>query len=1772
MSAKGMKTYYKYESMEMETAGKFFLNLAYGKKDYFLTIPLVTTRGSDKIALSAIYSSDNSAYRTYGEQFSIGDKCNLILSPKITQIVSHTKIAITYADGDVKEFLYKNDNTYENADSHSKVQFENNEYILINNDGDKLYYSGAGQLAYKVVKADTTAYNISVENETILISNSLSSVLEVKSSESNVSEIIYTENNEVITRVSFVYENGSLIGVKYYESSFLQYENKYDFNVHSIKLLSVKDGYSNNSFELTQTNLYSLSKYNLTNNHKIAFVRVQYNSDNTVVTDVFDNTVTYYFNSDNTCKYCVDSLRNYTMYTYDDTHEVLKCGAMQYNSDNLLVNGDLQVTKSNNSIEIKGFDWGGTALKIENVTGATPFSQFGYDSVLHIETPEKTQSGETCLFSLSQTLERSITLNDSFEFSFLVKNNAVSTNPNSKVEIYLALIGESGDFNVAAKYDLDLSKSDYTSWQLTTLSIVAEQSYSKLQVLVRAEANVSFDVGGFRLIALKKSVDITYNGEGKIETVSTTDREKAYSYNGYKTETSTDSDGNFVHNYYDDKNRLVKVVYPNGTIRTYQYNDRNNKVTCDTMTSYRYTMSTKTQFDEQNNFVKTETAPSGFDTEYQYSQGVVSQVKNPMGTATNYEYYHNLDLKSLNVASVTNGFRYNGGNLIFAETDDKPRYNFVYEDGNLQKVELLREDNATELCSYDYLEKNNTVTSLTTSKKYPNGEQYNFQYNSRGQIQSVSYQKDNESKNVASYIYDSRNGKLLSATDENDGRTTSYTYDMEGRVTQINSISPRGSQKYRYYYDAASNLRFQIKKYLSFENYSETLPLSRSASISMEGLIHSYKTQDYYTAFFQNNFDLSNRSGAKSPTKTLSAEYLTHYNALPCFRNAKNYSLTYNFSVADSNAYSQTAGFWFKFINKPTAAIEVLRFGSNMQALGVYYVVASRKLQIKRGTLKIYDSNVRIDPDEWNFISLTQTKQGSNYQYELCINGEIEIFSSSITTAAPSAIAIGGDTSKGSFVGYIAGVIVGNSAAIGADTLIEYYRYTKDLLIEVEEGSFSSLLNYYTFFNDCTIIPLHQNLKDVEQNIGPSKTIPQKPFDFDRDYIFNYNRYAKRYMYKCNGSPLLYRFNDSKNEATVSLCFVLDKLEVPSGSTRTLFSLTSNSQTVLFSVDADNIVRASLSGGISLGKIECNKLYFICFTYKYVDNELSYYVYLNNEAVAKGGHDTIPLGGKFSISLGGTFNGGIGDALRGSIDMFMVRKTYTQTSIDFQRLVNQATVENVSRKYNELGLLQEYFVSTGDNEIFKTTYTPQETDGKLSGLIQREQNAYFDHTYEYDKNGRIIKVDDGGLYKYNEYGYLVEDNDYQYAYDSHGNILTKYIKSTQETIEYKYDDPRSADLLTSYNGISVVYDEQNVGNLKSYGGIQFGYEGRRLTSYNDGIKTVSFKYNADGLRTEKAVNATGTDPVTVKYVYEGDRLLYETKNGVVTRFVYDDNGMLYGFINNSVRYYYVRDLQQRIVAIVNESGAFVAGYNYDSFGITTELLGDVEIARINPFRYKGYYYDNETGFYYCKTRYYNPYWGRWLTADDIAYLEPRNINGLNLFAYCGNNPIVGYDPNGTYSLWDYLGDRITNWWNKLVWDLQNLPTKIDQTITAVLSNFTFEVGIGGGYGGGVQLGPIGIDAMVAFNVIDIYYAQGAAFVSVGKKGNISFGMGTPWYIGGTYNVIDQFEPYGGEIIDNSHKFGAFWGVSASYYLGIGGTAAVGFDVIGLFDSLNNIWR
>ena len=114
-------------------------------------------------------------------------------------------------------------------------------------------------------------------------------------------------------------------------------------------------------------------------------------------------------------------------------------------------------------------------------------------------------------------------------------------------------------------------------------------------------------------------------------------------------------------------------------------------------------------------------------------------------------------------------------------------------------------------------------------------------------------------------------------------------------------------------------------------------------------------------------------------------------------------------------------------------------------------------------------------------------------------------------------------------------------------------------------------------------------------------------------------------------------------------------------------------------------------------------------------------------------------------------------------------------------------------------------------------------------------------------------------------------------------------------------------------------------------------------------------------------------------------------------------------------------------AVVDNNGNTVVQYWYDAWGNHkvvdangNEITSSTHIGNLNPFRYHGYYYDIETGFYFLKSRYYDPEVGRFLNMDAIQYADPESVNGLNLYAYCGDNPVMGYDPEGTWS-WKGFG-------------------------------------------------------------------------------------------------------------------------------------------------------
>ena len=146
--------------------------------------------------------------------------------------------------------------------------------------------------------------------------------------------------------------------------------------------------------------------------------------------------------------------------------------------------------------------------------------------------------------------------------------------------------------------------------------------------------------------------------------------------------------------------------------------------------------------------------------------------------------------------------------------------------------------------------------------------------------------------------------------------------------------------------------------------------------------------------------------------------------------------------------------------------------------------------------------------------------------------------------------------------------------------------------------------------------------------------------------------------------------------------------------------------------------------------------------------------------------------------------------------------------------------------------------------------------------------------------------------------------------------------------------------------------------------------------------------------------------------------------------MYDENGSPFAMSVKNANsgtvktYYYEKNLQGDIVGIMNEAGYKVVSYTYDAWGNPYNptyvyhsgvSATDRDNVELNPFRYRGYYYDSETGYYYLQTRYYNPEWGRFLNAD--GYVNANgDILGYNMFAYCSNNPVMGYDPEGTFNV------------------------------------------------------------------------------------------------------------------------------------------------------------
>ena len=293
-------------------------------------------------------------------------------------------------------------------------------------------------------------------------------------------------------------------------------------------------------------------------------------------------------------------------------------------------------------------------------------------------------------------------------------------------------------------------------------------------------------------------------------------------------------------------------------------------------------------------------------------------------------------------------------------------------------------------------------------------------------------------------------------------------------------------------------------------------------------------------------------------------------------------------------------------------------------------------------------------------------------------------------------------------------------------------------------------------------------------------------------------------------------------------------------------------------------------------------------------------------------------------------------------------------------------------------------------------------------------------TYQYDELNQLIRENNGVL------GITV-----LYAYDAGGNMTSRktyaYTEGTpqtlqkNETLSYRTDGWR--DQLVSLNGYRYVYDAG--GNPTLLRGVPLTWgEGRRLKKVNLSWGTVDFAYDSDGKRVKKTSGNTET-----KYYYNGSTLsgLVRTTTGntgttkTTVQFVYDAEGKPFLLrLNGKTDYFYLYNGLGDVTGLVDRSNQVVVRYQYNSWGkvTSTQDTSGVSLATLNPFCYRKYVYDPETGLYCLGSRYYDPEVGRFVNADDtdVIFAKPQELGSKNLYAYCDNNPVAREDYAGEFPI------------------------------------------------------------------------------------------------------------------------------------------------------------
>ena len=1275
--------------------------------------------------------------------------------------------------------------------------------------------------------------------------------------------------------------------------------------------------------------------------------------------------------------------------------------------------------------------------------------------------------------NINKTMTKEIKIrgkaNDVYTFSAFGKGE-VTSNQTFKISI----IATKSSIRVGYK-EIEFRKN-FDQWQAVIGQMETTGTYDKIVVKISYNGTKDVYVDCIQLRNSSYGINYSYDKSGNLSEIIENNKSINLLYGDNNAlKKVINANGTSYDLEYNEEGNLKEIKNVNGIKIEYIYDNNQNVTETKVYNNQECLYSTKATYDSNNNKTST-TDEFGKITRYEYEKvNTIKNIKYSNRLIKEYKYDELDNLKKVLMSkksgSTTNNLQaneiagYNALNDIVGIGELRgTRYTYTYDKyGRI--VEIACGENNKTLEKYGYKERSNTyIDSIIYEHELGNntGKKTKYYYDDEDRVikitkqaedeeEIINYQYDEmgnvsqaqEVKNGTEHYYSYNEDKLIRYINSNDEQIE-YEYDKLNNVQSINYRDNQYQRTYDYFYDYETTNK-TITSYFNKlnEKYQNEIVLAGKTGNGMYGLYQKENTakinseKNYDTYVFKDKYD----------------------------------SISYDLDTANVNRANND--FKSEFISDKTILLWILPtsqtivgqeniiiLGKNIvdsqgsltnKSIANLYVTEDGKLAYRTSgstTLK-GETTSMLKPNEWNLIGISINRKNQNKKSHCKIMLNEEITSSfeidekvedikylTIANKLETNTTIQTTSNQNPNDNLLKIPFELSMIMIGIDQytqsdIKQIYREGKEVLTAniSTQGYGMSYEQKDKIKEGYELISLNGNAVSTNGRVPTiNKTVELT--SNDKDGMFITDTILRRMVYynnitKTNQnalSVLAYELG-LKEEGTVSLRFKYDEKLARNNNTIITFKK-EQTEILSFYFNESKNLKVSINGKEVASNIIISEDWnSLTFTYK--NNMLLYYI----NGVRKKAMTLT----KIDLTSSTTYIGNINEygekTYSGRFEKLIFNNEYS-SDIECQKL-NKIDTINIYYGQNQLGQVVRKEIDTGKNKI-QINYEYDKT------RISKEKHEDEDIAYTYNEVGKISRrqvikaneVIEDVSYEYNELGMLIKEQNNltdqikEYEYDGNGDRTAYYEKKgeiVEKEYDYSYNDDDEFDALTRIKDIKnnktyyITYDANKCGQpIKMWlkGKEQnLLWEDKNLIQIGEHIK---YSYNTEGIRTKKE-----TEEGTTEYSLIGSKIMKMekvTSSGKITMyFTYDQRDELQSVTESNKEYYYIKDITGNIIKIKDEEGNSIVEYKYDAYGkVEKTIIENNNVSKYNPFIYKGYYYDEETELYYCNTRYYSPEIGRWISIDDVDYLDPESVSGLNLYCYCMNDPINKYDPSGHF--------------------------------------------------------------------------------------------------------------------------------------------------------------